>query len=465
MELFNLGDKEFKNSRFMFLFKRGFDVLLYHSILMKVLSPSKEDLELYKMFASPKKARDVLASNPKISKSLEMLISSHFLVSSNVDEVQVFRDYFKDRTRFSINLMYLLSTDDCNFRCKYCFIEECMPKEHKFSYMDVETMKKAIDFFASQNATNIGTEGRRILLYGGEPLLNPKITIQSVEYTNSRWPIHLITNGSLITKEIAKFLADNDVFVSVSLDGPKEVNDKIRIFKDGSGTFNSVKRGYKLLRDAGCKNAGISLTIASHNVHNLRDNVEYLVDELKPTAFGFNFLLDFPQSKNPFGVPIDYATEKTIEAFKFLREKGIFEERMMRKIKPFVEETIHLKDCGGIGNQIVVAPDGEIGPCQAFLSGRQFFSQRLSNPNLDLEKDSVFQEWSKRYPLNMEECLDCEAIGICGGGCPNQAYISTGSIWGLDERMCHHNKDFLRWLIWDIYDAKKSKSKIQASKS
>jgi len=51
----------------------------------------------------------------------------------------------------------------------------------------------------------------------------------------------------------------------------------------------------------------------------------------------------------------------------------------------------------------------------------------------------------------MPECQGCFALGICGGGCPYQSELETGSIWGLDKRFCIHAKMTLEWLVWDLY--------------
>lgn len=56
-----------------------------------------------------------------------------------------------------------------------------------------------------------------------------------------------------------------------------------------------------------------------------------------------------------------------------------------------------------------------------------------------------------RSPLNMPECQDCPALGICGGGCPYQSELEMGSIWALDKRFCIHAKMTLEWLIWDLF--------------
>ena len=71
-------------------------------------------------------------------------------------------------------------------------------------------------------------------------------------------------------------------------------------------------------------------------------------------------LVDFVASKNPEEIDISFATFSMLKAFRKLREKGIYEDRVMRRLKPFIQKEIYMKDCGGYGNQIVVAPDGQV---------------------------------------------------------------------------------------------------------
>jgi len=126
----------------------------------------------------------------------------------------------------------------------------------------------------------------------------------------------------------------------------------------------------------------------------------------------------------------------------------------MRKVEAFVKNRVYPFDCGASGgNQIVIAPKGEIGVCHGYIGSKKYFFSSLQAKDLtDLTKDKDLKEWSLRSPLNMKECEGCFALGICGGGCPLSAEYETGSIWGLDKRFCIHAKVILEWLIWDLYD-------------
>jgi len=69
----------------------------------------------------------------------------------------------------------------------------------------------------------------------------------------------------------------------------------------------------------------------------------------------------------------------------------------------------------------------------------------------------IFDGWRKRSPFFMEQCFSCEAIAICGGGCPASAELKIGSRWNINERICPHSKLFLEWMIWDIYSHSEQK--------
>ena len=108
-------------------------------------------------------------------------------------------------------------------------------------------------------------------------------------------------------------------------------------------------------------------------------------------------------------------------------------------------------DCGVVGHQLVVAPDGRIGVCQDFIKPRTYFSRSVyDNDHHDLI-DDLFADWRDRSPFFMPQCMDCPALGICGGGCPASAELKTGSRYNRDERACYHSKQILEWLVWGAY--------------
>lgn len=446
-DFLKFSGKKFKQSRFARIYPNGED-LLYHTFFMKLLKLDKESLSVYNSFKNGESLERIVQENPSSVEFIKKLIKEKMLVNASLDEGKKIKDFFeRNLDQKGLTIMYLLTTDECNLNCKYCFIEGTMPSDHEFKKMSEETAKKAVDFFRG-NTANRGTP--MVIFYGGEPMLNEPVVKYVINKVRAEtlFDISMVTNGTRINQENAKFLAQNRISIGVSIDGRQNIHNQARQFRDGKGTYQEAVRAFNLLKDAGAENVGISLTIGSHNVQTLPEEVEYLYETLKPKGISFNFLVDSPCQKNLLATPIEYATTQAIEGFKILREKGVYEDRMMRKIRPFIKGVLHLKDCGALGNQIVVGPDGKIGPCQAFITSGKYFDQSINeNPTLN---HPSFKEWGRRYPLQMEECIDCDAVGICGGGCAYQAFVDNGTIHSLDKRMCTHNKQFLEWLIQDV---------------
>jgi uncharacterized protein len=147
-----------------------------------------------------------------------------------------------DRKIESITLQL---TQECNFRCSYCIYsgeKNTKQRSHSSECMSWETAKKAIDFFLEHS---IDSESRSVGFYGGEPLLQFDLLKKVVEYSEEKLrgkhlEFNITTNGSLLSAEVAEFFDLHNFTVFISLDGPKEVHDKNRVFKNGQGTYDAV---------------------------------------------------------------------------------------------------------------------------------------------------------------------------------------------------------------------------------
>lgn len=178
-------------------------------------------------------------------------------IKHNDDETQPFQRFDSSYIKKYILRHGLLSltlgvTEDCNFRCKYCTFSEFYKytRDHSDKYMDFPTAKKAIDHFFS-----LLFLGRRfhpvrkpiIGFYGGEPLLNFKLVKKCVEYVDESYhsfeaSYGLTTNGSLMDEEKADWLMEHDFSIAISLDGPEEEHNRLRVYRNGNGTFKDVMR-------------------------------------------------------------------------------------------------------------------------------------------------------------------------------------------------------------------------------
>lgn len=149
---------------------------------------------------------------------------------------------FMDRKLEKITLQV---TQECNFRCKYCIYSENtfpMQRTHSSKHMTWETAKQAVDFFFRHS---IDSKSRNIGFYGGEPLLRFDLIRKVIEYAEEhskgkQLSFNITTNGSLLSLEVIQYLAEHSVNTLLSLDGNKAVQDKNRVFANGTGTFDVI---------------------------------------------------------------------------------------------------------------------------------------------------------------------------------------------------------------------------------
>lgn len=143
-------------------------------------------------------------------------------------------------------------TQQCNLRCAYCAYSGIYNgnRIHANKRMDFNTAKKAIDFFLEHS---IESPEVVIGFYGGEPLLEFKLIKQCVQYVNKnvegkKVTFNMTTNGTLLKDDIAKFVAENNFTVGISLDGSKREHDVSRKFLNGEGSFDIVIDNIKELK-------------------------------------------------------------------------------------------------------------------------------------------------------------------------------------------------------------------------
>ncbi len=437
-------------------------VALYNSLNLEVAFLKEDFIGRYRQ------GQMWIASDATSEQVLESLKKLGLLIKEQADGYEQYRNYQKALEEPAINILYLLLSDACNIRCRYCYFLAPMPHDYRFSIMKKETAIKALDLFARCVKKSIakGHPEQHIVIYGGEPTLNKEVLLEALKYIDALKEKEFLpkgvsvtvnTNGILLDEEILAQCKASGAVVAISIDGPKEVHDQMRVYSSGKGTFDEVIRAYRLAQQKDVK-TGICVTIDQHNLFQMKEIVHWLASELGAKGMGFNILIE-----NSTGQPHDkrdcYAeiiAQELIESFKVARAEGIYEDRMMRRVKNFLDKEPVLSDCGGCGLQIVVSPDGKIGVCQAFCGGKEFFIAE-SFETFEPEFHPLWKQWRKRSPLANEMCRSCIALGNCGGGCPYNAYRAKGTIETLDERFCAHAKASTYFLICDLWEKQKGK--------
>src|SRR5579864_4338152 len=148
---------------------------------------------------------------------------------------------------FPLTTMVLNVTNQCNLSCTYCYeygedkiVDTENGRQPKF--MTEETARESVDFLLRESG-----KVAHITFFGGETLLNFPVLVKTIEYARRRAAeegkdvdFSLTTNATLLKPEIIEFIAENRIGVTISIDGPKEVQDKFRVFNNGAGSYDLV---------------------------------------------------------------------------------------------------------------------------------------------------------------------------------------------------------------------------------
>ncbi len=386
------------------------------------------------------------------SSTIDSLIDNGFLVEDGEDKRRF--DELKFRVgKINISNIVMLVSNDCNYACKYCQIEENMGGGQQKYDMTIGVAKKALDLFER----NSGKVKKTVTITGGEPLMN----IETVKYIIDRVSkvpdtrTIVFTNGSLVTPELADYFARTGTLMLVSLDGPKEINDSVRIKRGGQGTYDVSLRGYELLRRSNCK-LGISAVTGIHNVDKIKE-VSDLFLELNPLSIGLNFGHYLLGKKNPVDIPMRKFADILTKFYQEMREKRIFVENISRFITPFYQEKARLNECQAQGRGFTVDSRGKVGVCKSLLVS-DVISKPIEEVLDDISKEQVFYKWAGRSPFTLEECANCGMIGVCGGGCTYDSFaINNGNIARIDHRVCEYTDAILEFLVWDLFEDIKAK--------
>jgi uncharacterized protein len=279
-------------------FKRWEDdtAVVYHPYSQSLIEVSQKDaliLKLYELGFDIKRICKLVDSDEQDVVSLLVEIEQTL---SRLKPQEVI-DYNKPST------LWLITDLRCNMQCRYCYTAHgSFNLSSEKTVMSAELAKNALDklieVFPTLNIVN--------LFGGGEPLLSFNLIRDLVNYSESQGynlKFGIVTNGILINREIAEFLASHNVSITISIDGPPIVNDINRIFPDGSGSYFYIEKAINILHDYNKKFA-IEATYTPEIYaigYEISDVVKYLgrftpyiliksVDYVPSTGAGFEWL-------------------------------------------------------------------------------------------------------------------------------------------------------------------------------
>ncbi len=351
-----------------------------------------------------------------------------------------------------IKAMCLHIAHDCNLRCKYCFASTGDFGTGR-KLMPLETAKAAIDFLLEQSK---GRENLELDFFGGEPLMNFDVVKETVKYARSKekeygkhFRFTITTNGMLLTEDKIDFINEEMSNVVLSIDGRKEVNDRMRVKVDGSGCYDRIMEGYKrLVEKRGDNEYYVRGTYTKYNLDFSRD-VLHLYEQ------GFDQISVEPVMEED---SIEYAiTEKDldrigqeydrlVEEIIDIKEKGGFINffHFMLDLDQGPCVIKRLRGCGSGNEYVAITPDGDIYPCHQFVGHEEY---RMGNLEEHTFNEEIKKEFAGAHVYSKEACRKCWAKFYCSGGCNANNYIYNGDIHKAHELSCQIQRKRLECAI------------------
>lgn len=351
-----------------------------------------------------------------------------------------------------IKSMCLHVSHDCNLRCEYCFAATGDFGGGRM-LMDLETGKKAIDFLLKMSANRQNLE---LDFFGGEPLMNYEVMKQIVAYAREeekKYDKHIrfttTTNGMLLTEDKMQFINDEMSNVVLSIDGRKEVNDRMRKRVDGTGSYDRIMDNFrKFVAIRGDKEYYVRGTYTKYNL-DFSNDVMHLYD------MGFDQISVEPvmaDQKYPYAIT-DGDLPRIFKEYEVLSEK-ISKIRAEGKFINFFHFMLdldqgpcaikRLKGCGCGNEYVAVAPDGDIYPCHQFVGIEKF---RMGNVNDGTFDYDIKSDFAKAHVYTKPECVKCWAKFYCSGGCNANNYLYAGDIHNSYKLSCEIQKKRLECAI------------------
>jgi uncharacterized protein len=333
----------------------------------------------------------------------------------------------------------IIPTLGCPSKCSYCWSSEVGSPR-----MTIETIEEIVEWLR-----NFRDDPVTFTFHGGEPLLagadyyRAALPMLKRELEHLSPNFALQTNLWLLTPELAEVLAEHEIPIGSSLDGPQELNDLQR----SRGYYERTIAGYELAKKYGLQVQFIC-TFTSYSVQFKEEIFNFflengLVLKLHPAlpSLRSNEPDRWALPPEEYGELLVYLLDKYLENMDRIEVRNIND--YARCVFTGRGTVCTFVDC--MENTFAVGPDGSIYPCYRFVGMPEFVMgnvrDRPSQADLAASPAGVRMRQFKEYvDVN---CKGCKHLRYCRGGCPYNAIAPTdGVIMGVDPHCIAYKRIF-----------------------
>ncbi|NLZ83972.1 MAG: thioether cross-link-forming SCIFF peptide maturase [Clostridiales bacterium] len=383
---------------------------------------------------------------PEASESddLEILLEQIHEVLSDTRQMKkdgslftedIYENYIKDFKKRStvVKALCLHIAHDCNLACQYCFAGKGEYNGDK-SLMSYEVGKTALDFLIANSGKRHNLE---VDFFGGEPLMNFQVVKDLVKYGRQQEKLHnkkfrftLTTNGILLNDEVMEFANKELSNVVLSIDGRKDVNDRMRPSRNGKGSYDIIIPKFQKLAEERKQNNYYVRGTFTHNNLDFAEDVKHLAD------LGFKQISVEPvvaPEEEEYAITkedIPYIFDQYDDLAKFMIERkkegkafNFFHYMIDLSGGPCVAK--RLSGCGSGTEYMAVTPWGDLYPCHQFVGNTDFL---MGNVYEGVKNNELREEFKESNVYSKDKCKNCFAKFYCSGGCAANSYHAHGTI-------------------------------------
>ncbi|MDR0292729.1 MAG: thioether cross-link-forming SCIFF peptide maturase [Oscillospiraceae bacterium] len=325
---------------------------------------------------------------------------------------------------------------DCNLRCAYCFAKTGDFGTGKRGVMPPGIAEKAVDYLLEKCG---GRTNLEIDFFGGEPLMALETVRHTVEYAKEIAPdknfrFTLTTNGVLLDDETIEYLNSEMDNLVLSLDGRADVNDALRRFPDGEGSYGALLPLYKKVTETRTGDYYVRGTYT-------KNNLDFVNDVMHLASLGFSNI-----SLEPAVLPPGHPLALTEDDLPALRAEYETLCKLLQGPVPsfsffhFNIDLSHgpcvykrLRGCGAGIEYAAVTPEGDVYPCHQFV-GRDGY--RMGSVLEGSFSPGISARFRALDDGGREACRNCWARYFCGGGCAAAGLTVNGDILKPDRLGC-----------------------------
>lgn len=252
------------------------------------------------------------------------------------------------------------------------------------------------------------------------------------------------TNGTLITNELLDFIEETgDFHIGMSLDGPKDIHNKTRVYKDGKGSFKDVMGAVDLIKKRKkCVGGGVICVITEQNINNPKKLYEFFKSE--NINVKFNPLIKSGRAEEnleELGITPKQYGNFLLKLWEIYNEDVQKEKKVTIDIDPFMNVIGNLETKKAIGcnysvscmdSFISISPNGDIYPCGRFDNIQEFYMGNIQKHTIkEVLNSEIHKSLRKRGLETVTGCGNCNFGKICNAGCMHNAYCN-GDVFGKD---------------------------------